>query len=140
MRSLFGALCQVFAGYQATVDNPGAGFYKELMEQYPDAKVCAISNPRPPSGCVCGRMLMMAVLLCFGGQVVLSVRDPESWYKSCEESIFVVNSSPPNPHRTLGIALTINLIQFFRRFNKMLDIVWWDRLFDGRYDREYLIK
>jgi hypothetical protein len=32
-------LWQVFAGYQATVDNPGAGFYKELMEQYPDAKV-----------------------------------------------------------------------------------------------------
>jgi hypothetical protein len=81
----------------------------------------------------------MTVLLG-SGQVLLSVRDPASWYKSCEESIFVVNSSPPNPHRTLGIATTINLMPFFRRFNKMLDVVWWDRLFDGHYDREYLIK
>lgn len=33
------ALRQVLAGYQSTTDNPASGFYKELMEQFPDAKV-----------------------------------------------------------------------------------------------------
>ena len=73
-------------------------------------------------------------------QVILTVRDPESWYKSCEESIFVVNSSPPNPHRTLGITVFLAVIPFFRRFNRMLDAAFWDRLFDGRYDKEHVIR
>ena len=53
---------QVYAGYQATVDNPGAGFYKELMEQYPDAKVRASFNscPRTPLFvCACVERLTM---------------------------------------------------------------------------------
>lgn len=31
---------QVFAGYRSAVDNPTSGFYKEIMEQYPNVKVC----------------------------------------------------------------------------------------------------
>lgn len=49
---------QLFEGYQATVDWPGATFYKELMAKYPDAKV------------------------------VLSVRDPDAWYQSTTDTIF----------------------------------------------------
>src|SRR5918911_5138613 len=49
---------ELFAGYQATVDWPGAAFYKELMQAYPVAKV------------------------------LLSVRDPEKWYASTRNTIY----------------------------------------------------
>ena len=48
-------------GYRATVDWPGAAFYQELMEQYPDAKV------------------------------ILSVRDPERWYDSAHSTIYAIS-------------------------------------------------
>jgi hypothetical protein len=48
----------IFGGYQATVDWPGAFFYKELMEAYPDAKV------------------------------LLSVRSGESWERSMGDTIW----------------------------------------------------
>jgi hypothetical protein len=47
-------------GYQAIVDFPGSLYYKELILQYPDAKV------------------------------ILSVRDPEKWYLSCRNTIYQV--------------------------------------------------
>ena len=50
----------VFNGYTAAVDFPGAIYYKELMVQYPDAKV------------------------------VLGVRDAEKWYQSCLDTIYQV--------------------------------------------------
>lgn len=48
---------EVFEGYQATVDWPGAFFYRELMDVYPDAKV------------------------------LLSVRSGDDWARSMEETI-----------------------------------------------------
>lgn len=48
----------IFGGYRATVDWPGAFFYKELMEAYPDAKV------------------------------LLSVRSGESWERSMGDTIW----------------------------------------------------
>jgi hypothetical protein len=48
----------VFAGYQASVDWPGAAFWRELIAYYPDAKI------------------------------VLTVRDPERWYDSVRETIY----------------------------------------------------
>ena len=48
---------EVFAGYRAQVDWPGARFWRELCSYYPDAKV------------------------------VLSVREPQSWYDSMEKTI-----------------------------------------------------
>ena len=48
----------IFSGYKATVDFPGCTFWKELAEYYPDARV------------------------------LLSVRDPESWFQSTQETIF----------------------------------------------------
>jgi len=50
----------LFSGYQATVDWPGAFFYQELLEAYPDARV------------------------------LLSVRDGESWEHSMGETIWGV--------------------------------------------------
>jgi hypothetical protein len=49
---------EMFAGYRATVDWPGAAFYEELSERYPEAKV------------------------------VLTVRDPNRWYESARNTIF----------------------------------------------------
>jgi hypothetical protein len=51
---------QIFAGFSATVDWPGAFFYRELIEAYPDAKV------------------------------LLSVRDGEAWARSMRETIWGV--------------------------------------------------
>ncbi len=49
---------EVFCGYRATVDWPGAAFYEDLMERYPEAKV------------------------------ILTVRDPERWYVSALSTIY----------------------------------------------------
>jgi hypothetical protein len=56
----------LFRGYAATVDWPGASFYRELMDAYPDAVV------------------------------LLSVRDPEAWWKSAHATIFPsIRRAPP---------------------------------------------
>jgi hypothetical protein len=49
---------EIFDGYQATVDWPGAFFYEELAEAYPEAKV------------------------------LLSVREPEAWVRSMKATIW----------------------------------------------------
>lgn len=49
---------KVFAGYRATVDWPGCDYWRELVELFPNAKV------------------------------ILSTRDPESWYRSTQNTIF----------------------------------------------------
>jgi hypothetical protein len=54
----------LFDGYAATVDWPGATFWETLMTNYPNALV------------------------------VLSIRDPQSWWESCHETIFQVLDKP----------------------------------------------
>ncbi len=49
---------EIFGGFQATVDWPGAYFYRELVEAYPDAKV------------------------------LLSVRDGDAWARSMRDTIW----------------------------------------------------
>jgi hypothetical protein len=49
---------EIFDGYESTVDWPGAYFYEELAQTYPDAKV------------------------------LLSVRDPDGWEQSMRETIW----------------------------------------------------
>ncbi len=51
------------ADWDATVDWPGCTFYKELMATFPDARV------------------------------ILNVRDPESWYKSMNDTIYAAAMS-----------------------------------------------
>lgn len=48
----------IFDGYAATVDFPASNYWRELAEKYPEAKV------------------------------LLSLRDPEKWYASTQETIF----------------------------------------------------
>ena len=58
---------KIFQGYQAAVDWPTATFYKELADFYPDAKV------------------------------VLTERDPESWFASTQATIFGREFPEDNP-------------------------------------------
>src|SRR5947208_7864431 len=55
----------LFAGYQAVVDYPGCRYYRELMRHYPEAKV------------------------------ILTVRDPETWYESCMATIYQAGRPAP---------------------------------------------
>jgi hypothetical protein len=48
----------IFSGYQSTTDYPACTYWRELAEQYPEAKV------------------------------VLTVRDPDSWFDSVSQTIF----------------------------------------------------
>lgn len=48
----------VFDGFQAAVDYPGCSYWQELADKYPDAKI------------------------------ILSLRDPESWFNSVNSTIF----------------------------------------------------
>ncbi len=49
---------KIFADYGCTTDVPGCMFYRELAEAYPEAKL------------------------------ILTVRDPEAWYRSTQKTIF----------------------------------------------------
>jgi hypothetical protein len=95
----------LFEGYQAAVDYPACRFYKELMAQYPDAKV------------------------------ILTVRSPESWYESASETIFKVSQNreeqKPDSVPVMGLpgdpALLARVFQLIRK-----DI--WQGHFQGRFD------
>lgn len=72
----------LFAGYQAAVDLPTYAFYAALMAHYPDAKV------------------------------ILTVREPEAWYKSASQTIFRL---PPPPLMPL-----LRMLSVFSRKLKLL--------------------
>ncbi len=57
----------IFAGYQSMVDYPGAGHWKALADYYPDAKV------------------------------LHTVRDPDRWFESTQETIFAPGSATTVP-------------------------------------------
>jgi len=57
----------IYAGYAATVDYPGAGFWRELAQAYPDAKI------------------------------LHTVRDPDRWFESTQETIFAPNTFATDP-------------------------------------------
>jgi len=68
----------LFSGYRATVDWPGAAFYKELIKAYPEAKV------------------------------LLSVRDPERWYESTRKTIYTTVDPSPEMIAAVGPAPRLN--------------------------------
>lgn len=93
---------EVFAGYQATVDWPGAAFWRELVERYPEAKV------------------------------LLTVRDPDRWYRSAEATIWAgARRRSGLGHRIGGVLLPV-LAPGFAGFLRMVQAVVLDRHFGGR--------
>lgn len=90
-------------GYVSTLDWPACSFYEELLSAHPDALV------------------------------LLSIRDPESWYRSCAETI----------HR-ISVIFPVSLIGPFLprvgRTFRMANRVVWKGTFGGRFqDKAYAL-
>jgi hypothetical protein len=96
----------VFEGFESTVDWPGCTFWEPLMEVFPDAKV------------------------------LLTVRDPESWYESARNTIYASliagqkgelkegDEEPPSPEAF-----------------QMISALIWQGTFHGKFeDRAYAIE
>ena len=86
----------LFRGYQATVDWPGCAVYEQLLRHYPGAKV------------------------------ILTVRDPDRWYESARQTIYLARHAFPRWLRILRPG--------FRRFGGMLDRLVWQGTFQGRFE------
>lgn len=71
----------LFEGYAAGVDWPVAGFWRELMDYYPEAKI------------------------------ILTVRDADSWYESASKTIFVSMNAELSPHTPPHVRQVINMMQ-----------------------------
>ncbi len=85
-------------GCRSTVDWPGTFFWRELVAAHPDAKV------------------------------VLTVRDPQTWYDSAYRTIYRAASGPVPP----GVAPSAL---------EMTHAVVWDGTFDGRFaDRGFAVR
>src|SRR5918998_4238747 len=83
-----------FRDYRATVDWPGAAFYKALMESYPDAKV------------------------------ILTVRDPDRWYESTRSTIYDMQNVASSPVFSLAALFVPRLRHLRRAALMAADLVW----------------
>jgi hypothetical protein len=84
----------IFEGFAATVDYPGCTFWRELVQFYPSAKV------------------------------LLSVRNPQDWFDSTQQTIFSEEQSKPMVQSTLK--------EFF---DKTVFKIFGDRI----HDRDFMI-
>lgn len=103
---------KLFTGYQATTDSPACHYYRELMELYPEAKV------------------------------VLTVRSPESWYKSAYNTIYSHNR--PLLHRKI----LFSALSLFKPLPKIVLDAWeiterleWEGFFESKFaDKAFAIE
>ena len=86
---------KLFDEYHSAVDFPASCAWEELYAQYPSAKV------------------------------VLTVRDPTSWWESTAEVIY--------PTRTMYPGWLTRLVPFTQRWLDMVDRLVWTGIFDGRF-------
>src|SRR5262249_39753399 len=96
---------KLFNGYQSSVDFPACMYYREFMQQYPDAKV------------------------------LLSVRDADQWYHSAINTIFKVRKIPAAVNvlsRIAGI-FSRNFRYVPRAFRSMLSTIHFG-LLEGKLD------
>ena len=88
----------VFEGYRAAVDFPSSVYYRELLEHYPEARV------------------------------ILSVREPDAWYRSALRTIHAIMKNQPR--------WLFPLIPRMRILDRMVDRIVWQGVFDGRFEDE----
>src|SRR5919199_3150253 len=86
---------ELFRGYRSSVDWPGAAFYEELMERYPDAKV------------------------------ILTVRDPDRWYESALNTIYGRRRTDSFSPMSSLMELFIPRIRHMRRAAQMITALAW---------------
>lgn len=101
----------LFQNYQSIVDFPGAIYYKEIANHFPDTKV------------------------------ILSVRDPEKWYQSVRATIFGFDPGPAIKMKMLFkmpfSAPARNLFQVIQQSNKAI----WNQYFEDKFeDKDYAIQ
>jgi hypothetical protein len=101
---------EIFDGFQSTVDWPGAAFWQDLVAAYPDAKV------------------------------ILTVRDPQRWYTSANDTLFRLWRRRRAPMARLKLRLRSVRRPLMADFVAMAEAVVCRRVFDGREaDRDYAI-
>ena len=89
----------LFKGFKATVDWPSCNLWREQLEHFTDAKI------------------------------ILSVRDPDSWYESIMNTIYPYSKE-----------LLVSEDPQLRYSGKWAFEIVWDRIFDGRLnEREHVI-
>ena len=87
----------LFKDYQSAVDWPASAYYKTLMAAYPDAKV------------------------------ILTVRDPESWYESISTTLYPLDQKYSR------------YLQWFppgRRFIQTVNTIIWEGIFQNRLEEK----
>jgi hypothetical protein len=88
---------ELFAGYNAAVDWPACSFYQQLMDLYPEAKV------------------------------LLTVRDPQTWYESVKNTIYPTSTEESDAPDV-------------RAHHHMTRTLIWQGTFDGRFeDKQHAI-
>ena len=100
----------LFENYSSGVDFPVSMYYKELADHFPDSKV------------------------------ILTVRDPERWYKSANDTIF---SFDPGPKLKLKMLFSMPFSSTARNLFKVIMLnekSIWKKYFEGRFkDKDYAI-
>ena len=95
--------------YRSTLDWPGAPFYEDLMEEYPEAKV------------------------------VLTVRDPESWYESTLNTIYEMSATTSSPLFTM-MSWIVPRLRNVKEANGIVGTTAWQGTFGGRFeDKDHAI-
>lgn len=98
---------RLFAGYQSTMDWPGAAFWRDLVEAFPLAKV------------------------------ILTVRDPQSWYDSVARTIYPLFGSRTDA-RADTIRAAIPGLDVMTDFTRR--VIWDGPFFGGRFeDRDHAV-
>jgi hypothetical protein len=96
--------------YNSTVDWPAAAYWRELAEYFPDAKV------------------------------VLSVRDPQTWYDSVQKTLFWLPLSVPTPVRRFFGRVAVKSAPWFPPLPALSQKVIFDRVFDDNLDRDHAVE
>jgi hypothetical protein len=93
---------KVYAGYRSTVDWPGARFWRQLADAFPKAKI------------------------------ILTIRDPASWYASARSSIYAAAMEPLPESGADPV--------FASMWHMSRELIW-DGIFHGRFDdQEYAVQ
>ena len=94
-------------GYASTCDYPSSAFWKEQMELYPEAKV------------------------------VLTIRDPEKWYKSVCDTVF--HTQPSHPNTSIAMNVMFWLGWPTKGFGRMLDALIATRFVHGNWSKQNVL-
>jgi hypothetical protein len=101
---------RIFMGFQSTVDWPGAVFWRELVDAYPEARV------------------------------ILTVVDPESWYETARGTIFRAVRAPSAAGRLMGRIAVQSSPTLRRLDEIMRPLVWDGVFDGRFADREHAIR